>query len=110
MEIGVPPTSTTATSATWNSGRLRIISATRSPGPMPSPESAVASLVAASPYGRVCHLLPVVAGPPAQCDLVAVIGDGVPEERGDRLALGRRCDLLVRPAHTIPLLRAGAYS
>src|SRR3954467_4356901 len=37
-------------SATWNSGRLRIISATRSPRPIPSPVNAVAIRVAASPY------------------------------------------------------------
>ena len=33
-------------------------------------------------------------------------GDRVAEQRGDRLALGRLGDLLVRPAHSIPLRRA----
>jgi len=61
MEIGVAPTSNAAMSATKNSGRLRIISTTRSPRPTPSSWSPAATRHASSAYSAKvdsCHPSP----------------------------------------------------
>src|SRR5262245_45259951 len=50
MEIGVAPTSRAPMSATKNSGRLRIMSTTRSPRPTPSPWRPAATRQASSAY------------------------------------------------------------
>jgi hypothetical protein len=52
MEMAVAPRNITAMSMMWKSMMLRIISTTRSPGPMPRPSRAVVTTATRSAYSR----------------------------------------------------------